>query len=91
MPEGSHLECALATRKDGSNDFPLALTGRVYCYADATEIAIETGDLLTTSAIPGYAMKATSRDRAFGAVLGKALQPLAKGRKGLILILVALQ
>jgi hypothetical protein len=35
-------------------------------------------------------MKANDRDRAFGAVLGKALRPLANGR-GLIPVLVALQ
>ena len=35
-------------------------------------------------------MKATDQQRAFGAVLGKALRPLASG-SGLIPILVALQ
>jgi hypothetical protein len=35
-------------------------------------------------------MKAGDRDRAFGAVIGKALRPLAAGQ-GLIPILVALQ
>ena len=33
-------------------------------------------------------MKAVDHARAFGADLGKAMQPLAKGRKGLILVLV---
>ena len=40
---------------------------------------------------PGYAMKAVDRERAFGAVLGRAMQPLAKGEKGLVLVRVALQ
>jgi hypothetical protein len=35
-------------------------------------------------------MKAVDRRRAFGAVMGKALQPLSQGR-GLIAVLVALQ
>ena len=53
--------------------------------------AVEIGDLLTTSNTAGHAMKAVDHGRAFGAVLGKAMQPLAKGQKGLILVLVALQ
>ena len=63
----------------------------MYCYVDASEHAVEVGDLLTTSNTAGYAMKAVDRERAFGAVLGKAMQPLAKGEKGLVLVLVALQ
>ncbi len=73
------------------DELPLALAGRVYCYVDATEYAVEVGDLLTTSATPGHAMKAADPTRAFGAVLGKAMEPLAKGEKGLVLVLVALQ
>jgi len=66
---------------------PLALVGKVYCMVDATEAAIGVGDLLTTSSVPGHAMKATDPLRAFGAVLGKALSPLGGG-KGLIAVLV---
>ncbi len=69
---------------------PLALLGKVFCRVDAGEAGIEVGDLLTTSAVPGHAMKAADPARAFGAVLGKALRPLASGR-GLIPVLVALQ
>ena len=69
---------------------PIAVSGRVYCYVDATEQAVEIGDLLTTSNNPGYAMKAMDRERAFGAVLGKAMQPLPRGEKGLVLVLVCL-
>ena len=69
---------------------PLALMGTVYCMADASTAAIGVGDMLTTSAIPGHAMKATDATRAFGAVIGKALRPLQCGR-GLVPILVALQ
>jgi hypothetical protein len=69
---------------------PIAVSGRVYCYVDATESAVEIGDLLTTSNTPGYAMKAIDRERAFGAILGKAMQPLPKGEKGLVLVLVCL-
>ena len=51
---------------------------------------IEVGDLLTTSATPGHAMKATDPLKAFGAVIGKALRPLDSGQ-GLIPVLIALQ
>ena len=68
----------------------LALIGSVYCFADATQHPIRPGDLLTTSTIPGHAMRVTDRGRALGALLGKALGPLPNGR-GVIPILVALQ
>jgi len=75
----------------GQFDHDVALAGRVYCNVDATEQAIQAGDLLTTSATPGYAMKATDYDRARGAILGKAMQKLEQGKKGQILVLVTLQ
>jgi len=72
-------------------DHDVALAGRVYCNVDATEMGIEPGDLLTTSDIPGYAMKATDYARAQGAILGKAMEGLERGKKGQILVLVTLQ
>lgn len=69
---------------------PLALFGKVYCKVDAQYSPIKVGDLLTTSATPGHAMKAEDPARSFGAVIGKALQPLKEG-DGLIPILVSLQ
>lgn len=69
---------------------PIALLGRVYCKVDAQYGPLEVGDLLTTSPTPGHAMKVVDPTRACGAILGKALQPLAKG-EGLIPILIALQ
>lgn len=69
---------------------PIALVGKVYCKVDASLGAIEVGDLLTTSARPGYAMKAIEPMKAFGAVIGKALQAHPDGQ-GLIPILIALQ
>ena len=52
--------------------------------------AIKPGDLLTTSDIPGEAMKAADSARAQGAILGKAMTGLKTG-KGLVLVLVTLQ
>jgi hypothetical protein len=69
---------------------PIALIGRVYCKVDASYSPIEVGDLLTTSATPGCAMKACDPKRAFGAVIGKALACVASGT-GLIPVLVTLQ
>jgi hypothetical protein len=69
----------------------IALSGRVYVRCDAAAGAIEPGDLLTTSDTPGHAMKATDRDRSHGTVIGKAMEPLEAGQRGLILVLVNLQ
>lgn len=69
---------------------PIALSGRVYCWADASNGPIEAGDLLTTSDTPGHAMRATDHTRAPGAVIGKAMTELKEG-KGLVLVLVSLQ
>jgi hypothetical protein len=68
----------------------VALMGKAFCKVDASSHPIEVGDLLTTSDVPGHAMKATDPLRAFGAVLGKALRPL-EGGKGLVPVLVTLQ
>jgi hypothetical protein len=76
------------TLADGQ--LPVALTGRVYVKVDAESAPIQPGDLLTTSATPGHAMKVTDPSRAQGAILGKAMTALARG-KGLVLVLVTLQ
>ncbi len=70
---------------------PIALSGRVWVRCDASERAIEPGDLLTTSDTPGHAMTARDADRMNGAVLGKAMTGLAQGETGLVLVLVNLQ
>lgn len=71
--------------------YPVALTGRVYCQVDATEAEIAPGDMLTTSSTPGHAMKVLDHGKAHGAVIGKAMSGLAKGEKGLVLVLVNMQ
>lgn len=69
---------------------PIAMVGKVYCKVDTSFGPIAIGDLLTTSPTPGHAMRAADPQRAFGAVVGKALKPLAEGC-GMVPILVALQ
>ncbi|MGE0128352.1 MAG: hypothetical protein AB7U82_09755 [Blastocatellales bacterium] len=76
------------TLADGKH--PVALTGRVYVWVDATRGSIKPGDLLTTSTTPGHAMKVTNSAQAQGAIIGKAMTGLKSG-KGLVLVLVTLQ
>ncbi|HKW66427.1 MAG TPA: hypothetical protein VJP04_04010 [Terriglobales bacterium] len=71
-------------------ELPLAVVGVVPCKVSAENGPIEVGDLLVTSSAPGHAMKGTDRARMLGAVVGKALEPLASG-KGVIQVLVTLQ
>ncbi|HUA65128.1 MAG TPA: hypothetical protein VME24_04725, partial [Alphaproteobacteria bacterium] len=68
----------------------VALSGRVYVLADTSNGPIKPTDMLTTSSIPGYAMKVTDHARAQGAILGKAMTGLSDG-KGMVLVLVTLQ
>ncbi len=76
------------TLADGQ--YPVALTGRVYCRVDAGYGAIRPGDLLTTSPTTGHAMKVTDPQQAQGAIIGKAMTAMDAG-KGLVLVLVSLQ
>src|SRR5690606_9095520 len=76
------------TVADGKH--PVALTGRVYCYVDASKGEIKPGDLLTTSDTPGHAMKVEDPSKASGAIIGKAMTGLEEGKKGLVLVLVNL-
>ncbi len=75
----------------GDFDRDVALAGRVYCNVIALDGDIQPGDLLTTASTPGYAMKVADHNRAQGAILGKAMERLAKGERGQILVLVTLQ
>ena len=72
------------------SEIPLAVVGIVPCKVTAENGAVEVGDLLVSSSLPGYAMKGTERNRMVGAIVGKALEPLASGR-GTVQILVTLQ
>lgn len=85
------VQPGLVMRQSGTladGEHPIALTGRVYVWVDATEQPVTPGDLLTTSALPGHAQHAGAE--AQGALIGKAMTGLADG-KGLVLVLVSLQ
>lgn len=88
LEPGMVMKAAGVEHADGSH--PIAMTGRVWCWVDAAAGAVRPGDRLTTSAIPGHAMKAGDAARAPGAVIGKAMTELKEGR-GLVLVLVNLQ
>jgi hypothetical protein len=61
-----------------------------HCKVDADIASIKVGDLLTTSPTKGHAQKALDPAKAVGAIIGKALGSLKKG-KGKIPVLVMLQ
>ncbi len=86
------MRSGISLKQQGFNDGGenVALSGRVYALADASHGAIKPGDLLTTSATPGHCMKATDHVKAQGAIIGKAMSALDKG-KGMVLVLVTLQ
>jgi hypothetical protein len=67
-------------RRAGSvRRLPVAMLGKVTCLVDASDAPVRRGTLLTSSDRPGYAMAASDRERAFGAVIGKALGDLSSG------------
>ena len=88
---GNYRPAIVLDRKpDCEGRRPIALVGKVWCKVEAQSAPINVGSLLTTSSLPGHAMVATDRDRAFGAILGKALAPLTTG-VGMMPVLVSLQ
>jgi hypothetical protein len=80
----------------GEGKVMVATTGRVRMKVDATKAPIRVGDLLVTSAEEGVAMRSEPLDLAGtkihrpGTIIGKALEPLSKG-KGEILVLLSMQ
>jgi hypothetical protein len=74
---------------DTSGKIPLAVVGIVPVKACTENGAIQPGDLLVSSSLPGHAMKAGSNP-PMGTVIGKALQGLQEGT-GIILMLVMLR
>jgi hypothetical protein len=65
----------------------VAMMGKAWALADASELPIRCGDMLTTSSTPGHARRAGDMTRAFGCVIGKALTSLDTGR-GFVRVLV---
>lgn len=86
----------LALGEEAEGRVLVATTGRVKVKVDATNGPIQIGDLLVTSDREGVAMKSLPvevggvRIHRPGTLIGKALEPLAKGT-GEILVLLSLQ
>jgi hypothetical protein len=82
--------------ESGEGKVLVATTGRVRLKVDASRGPIQIGDLLVTSDVPGVAMKSEAVNLGGvqfhrpGTIIGKALEPLAKGQ-GEILVLLSLQ
>lgn len=70
--------------------FPVALSGRVYVYANKENGQIQPGDFLTSSSIAGQAMKVIDLSTNQGAIIGKAMTPL-NDQSGFVLVLLNLQ
>lgn len=86
----------IALGEGGHGKVLVATTGRVRIKVDASHGPIEVGDLLVSSNVRGVAMKSRPIDvggveiHRPGTLIGKALEPLAKGQ-GEILVLLSLQ
>ncbi len=80
----------------GEGKVMVATTGRVRVRVNATGRPVRVGDLLVTSGKAGVAMRSLpiraggTRIHRPGTIIGKALEPLAKG-EGEILVLLSLQ
>lgn len=88
------VKAGMVLGQDGTladGETPVAMTGRVYVWVDASADAVEPGDMLTTSEMPGVAMEAENFAKAQGSIIGKAMTGLDKGEQGLVLVLISLQ
>jgi hypothetical protein len=90
------LQPGIALGENGAGKVLVATTGRVKIKVDATAGPIRIGDLLVTSDKAGIAKKSEPLNLGGvaihrpGTLIGKALEPLAKGT-GEILVLLSLQ
>jgi hypothetical protein len=68
----------------------VTLGAYAFCKVDANIAPVVAGDLLTTSPTRGHAQKVLDRGQAIGAIVGKALAGLERGR-GTVPVMVMLQ
>ncbi len=76
---------------ENDENLPVAMSGRAWVFCDATSSGVEPGDFLVASSRPGFAMAGRDPKKTAGATIGKAMTPLAKGKSGMVLVLVSLQ
>ncbi|NBC34419.1 MAG: hypothetical protein GVY13_17210 [Alphaproteobacteria bacterium] len=85
---------SLGSRGDGTGDRELAIAGQVNVRVNSEGGAIEAGDLLVASSVPGVAMRASDPERTLGAVIGKAIHGFSAespDEEGLIRMFVMLR
>ena len=88
---GNGIKAGLIMTQTGTladGEYPIALTGRVWVKCTSENGTIGVGDLLTTAATAGHAMKSDG-SKSQGAILGKAMSPCTE--KGMVLTLISLQ
>lgn len=96
IASGVTAQPGITLGESGAGKVLVATTGRVRVKVDASRGAIQIGDLLVTSDVAGLAMKSEAVNLGGvqihrpGTIIGKALEPLAKG-SGDILVLLSLQ
>lgn len=73
-----------------TDKLPIALVGRARTKVSGENGPIRVGDLLTTSSVPGRAMRCADPAEHPGAIAGKSLEPFS-GETGSIMVLVTLQ
>lgn len=73
-----------------SSSHPIAMSGRVWVKCDSRDSEIRPGALLVASHRKGFAMAGIDAKRTSGAVIGKAMTKLDKGKVGFVLALVSL-
>ena len=66
----------------------MSMSGVIHVRVSAEAGAVEPGDLLMPSSVPGVGMRAADLGAAGGKVFGKALEPWSSSGEGLVLMLV---
>lgn len=79
-----------AVKLGDKNQPQVALSGTAPVKVSGENGIINPGDMLTTSTLPGYAMKCSDQKKCFGAIIGKALEKFS-GQTGVIKMLISLQ
>ncbi|MEM1235162.1 MAG: hypothetical protein AAGH70_13650 [Pseudomonadota bacterium] len=87
---GQYKPALILDQRGGEDRKAIAMVGKAMVRVSACNGPVKVGDLLTTSDVPGVAMKVTDRSRALGAVIGKALAAHDDGT-ALVPVLVNLQ
>ena len=78
----------IGSRADESRDLPVSMSGVIHVRVSAEAGAVQPGDLLMPSSVPGVGMRAADLGTAGGRVFGKALEPWSGSGEGLVLMLV---